>query len=71
MAWTALCWILAVFTVLLAVIVYSLFSGRGEAWFKAVMAVLDGILGLCLRRVYAYLFPPICRDRDGTVKPKP
>jgi len=59
MAWIMFWFLLAVFAVLLASLIYSAFWKRGEAWIA--FALLDGIVGWSIKRIVSYLFPPIRR----------
>lgn len=57
MAWVALVVGLLLFTVCLAGLLVTAYSGKGEAWLKIGVAVMNGVLGTCVMRVYFYLFP--------------
>jgi hypothetical protein len=57
MAWVSLVFAFTAFSVCLAGLLYSAFSGKGEAWLRVGLLVIDGLLGTCITRVFFYLFP--------------
>lgn len=57
MAWVALIVGLLLFAVCLAGLLVTAYSGKGEAWLKVGVAVMNGVLGTCVTRAYFYLFP--------------
>jgi crotonobetainyl-CoA:carnitine CoA-transferase CaiB-like acyl-CoA transferase len=59
MAWIAFGFLLAVFAIILAALLYAAFTGKGEAWLKVGMLLLDGLVGWCLKQVISYLFPTV------------
>ena len=68
MAWIVLIFILVVIAGTLIGVAYSAYTGHGSAWINIGILLLDGLLGWCLKQVVSYLFPPICRDNEGTVR---
>ncbi len=58
MAWVALWAAIILFTVVLISFLYALFFVPEHETAKIIMAATDGTLGLALRTVYRYLFPP-------------
>lgn len=57
MAWVALVFMFFVFAVVLAALLISAFTGKGEAWLKIGLLLLDGIVGWGIKRILTYLFP--------------
>lgn len=57
MAWVALIFMFIVFAVVLAALLISAFTGKGEAWLKIGLLLLDGIIGWGIKRILTYLFP--------------
>lgn len=57
MAWVALIFMFFVFAVVLAALLVSAFTGKGEAWLKIGLLLLDGIVGWGIKRILTYLFP--------------
>lgn len=57
MAWVALIFMLIVFATVLAALLYAAFSGKGEAWLKIGLLLLDGLVGWVVKRIVSYLFP--------------
>jgi hypothetical protein len=70
MAWIAFVFLLVVIAVVLVLLIYSAFSGRGAPWMNVALVLLDGLFGWCLKWIISYLFPPLCREKDGTVRLK-
>ncbi len=63
MAWIMFWFLLAVFTVVLAALMYAVFSGKGQTWIRVALVLLDGIVGWSIKSIVSYLFPPICRGK--------
>lgn len=59
MAWIAFFFLLAVFTTILVALLYAAFTGKGEAWLKVGMLLLDGLVGWWVKQVISYLFPTL------------
>jgi hypothetical protein len=68
MAWIVLIFILIVIIGTLIGVAYSAYTGRGPNWINIGMLLIDGLLGWCLKQIVSYLFPPICLDKNGTVR---
>ena len=56
MAWVVLCFLLVVFTLILAGFAYAAFFGKAERLIQIGFALLDGIVGTCITRIVWYLF---------------
>lgn len=57
MAWVALVFMLIVFATVLGALLYAAFSGKGAAWLKVGLLLLDGLVGWVVKRIVSYLFP--------------
>lgn len=57
MAWVALIFMFTVFAVVIAALLVAAFTGKGEAWLKIGLLLLDGIVGWGIKRILTYLFP--------------
>src|SRR5205809_1999852 len=57
MAWFALIFMFAAFAVVLIALLYAAFSGKGEAWLKIGLLLLDGLVGWGIKQILSYLFP--------------
>ncbi len=49
--------LLAAFTVVLAVILYLILWEKGETWVKVALSLIEGVIGWSIRRVVKFLFP--------------
>jgi len=57
MAWIMFWFLLLVFSVILIVLLYSVFSGKGSGWMQVAFSLLDGLVGWSIKVIVAYLFP--------------
>ena len=56
-----------VFTVILAALLYNAFSGKGNVLLISGLIGLNGLIGWSFQHVMKYLFPPVCKDKDGNL----
>jgi hypothetical protein len=56
MAWVVLIFLLLVFAVILAGLMYAAFTGKGEGWLKIGLLLFDGLVGTCIVRVVFFIF---------------
>jgi hypothetical protein len=68
MAWVFFWVLIGLFIINSGLLIYSAFSQNGDKITKAVMLAFDGLFGTLLTRVAWYLFPRVCRDKDGIVR---
>lgn len=71
MAWVALWFALGLFTIATLTFLVALFVLSADAPSKAILGIIDSIVGATLFRVYAYLFPtPKGAVPDKSINPK-
>ncbi len=63
MAWIIFWFLLVVFTIILAGLIYVAFWSKAESWIKIAFALLDGIVGTSITRIVWYLFPTMGRPK--------
>jgi hypothetical protein len=56
MAWVVLIFLLVVFSIILAGLLYAAFTGKGEPWIKIGLVLFDGLVGTCIVRIVFFLF---------------
>lgn len=71
MAWVFFSVLIGLFVIDSGLLIYSGFSQNGDRIAKAVMIAFDGLFGTLLTRVAWYLFPRVCKDKDGIVREIP
>jgi hypothetical protein len=59
MAWIMFWFLLAAFSIVLGLVAYSAFFTAAGAGVSVGLVLLDGVVGLSLRQVVAYLFPTV------------
>ena len=61
MAWIMFWFLLFVFAVILAGLIYAALTGKAELWIKIAFPLLDGLVGASITRIVWYLF---YREKD-------
>jgi hypothetical protein len=56
-AWTAMIWMLILFTVGFFAFLYSLFAVNEQGWAKLIVGGIDTLMAYAIHSIFGYLFP--------------